>query len=152
MNINIKKILTNPRFYLGIASLQAIVAVVGSLFLSNVIGFEPCILCWWQRIFMYPLAFILSVAFFTRDRGFLKYVFPLLFVGTAFSLYHNTIYYVSIYQRLHPTSVVTTCSLTGPSCTAVYIEWFGFITIPFLALVAFIVIWVSLGLYRKFSK
>lgn len=140
-----------PRIWLGIAALQADAAFLGSfLFFQVYEGYLPCELCWWQRICMYPLALILSVAFFTKDRfGFLRYAVPLLVIGTGVSVFHNTLYYVSMWQRLHPTGTITTCSFKGPSCTAVYIEWLGFITIPFLALTAFAVIAFALRMYVK---
>ena len=142
--------LTAPRTYLAVASVQAVAALCGSLWFSDVIGYMHCELCWWQRIFMYPLAVMLPVALFTKEKSaFLRYAVPLVCVGLAVSIFHNSLYYASMWQRLHPTATVTTCSFKGTSCTAVYIEWFGFITIPLLALVAFSVIAASLGLYAK---
>jgi disulfide bond formation protein DsbB len=70
------------------ALLAAWVATCGSLFLSEVIGWTPCVLCWYQRILMYPLTVILAVGIWRRDRGVYLYVLPLSILGVGTSLYH----------------------------------------------------------------
>lgn len=112
---------------------QALVAVLGSLFYSEIIGYVPCELCWIQRIFMYPLVIIYGVAMLKSN---IKIALPgLLLSGIGFfvSLYHYLI------QKL-PTLQDLGSSCSNVPCNLEYVNYFGFITIPFLAGFAFIVI------------
>lgn len=115
---------------------QAFVATTGSLFYSEVMGYIPCELCWYQRILMYPLVVIYGVALFKKD---IKMTFAGLIlsgIGFLVSTYHYLIQKVSAFQELGGS-----CSGAVP-CNAVYVNYFGFVTIPFLAGVAFLVIFV----------
>lgn len=114
-----------------IAHLAATLATVGSMFMSDVLGWPPCILCWYQRIFMYPLAFIIPIGLMRRDRKLHLYVLPLAVIGAFISLYHY-----GVTKRLVPSPP---CVSNIP-CENGWINWFGFINVPFLALIAFIVI------------
>ena len=120
-----------------IALLAAWLATCGSLFMSEVLGWQPCLLCWYQRIAMYPLALILTVGILRRDRGLHLYVLPLALLGAPISLYH----YLLIKTYLFPPPPCT----AGIPCTVDYIDWFGFINIPFLALTAFLIIIVMMA-------
>ena len=148
------KPLSNPTLLLGLAALVAISSLLGSLYFSQIADFTPCELCWLQRICMYPLVTILPTALLSNDkRTFLRYVTPLVAIGWLIALYHNIIYYAAMYQRLHPGGLVTACAVSGPnSCTTVYIDWFGFITIPLLSILAFTAIGILLGLYYKATR
>lgn len=115
-----------------VALLAAWIALCGSLFLSEVIGWPPCMLCWYQRILMYPLALILAIGIWRRDQGLHLYVLPFSILGAATSLYH----YLLIKTAWFPPPA---CS-AGIPCTVDYLNWFGFINIPFLALMAFLII------------
>lgn len=115
-----------------IALLAAWIAMCGSLFFSEVLGWLPCELCWYQRIFMYPLAFILAIGILRRDRGLYLYVLPLSLFGGLISLYH----YLLIKTDIFPPPA---CK-AGVSCTVDYLNWLGFINIPFMALTAFVII------------
>lgn len=130
---------------LYLAWLQAWVATLGSLFFSEVMKFPPCKLCWFQRIFMYPLVAILTVGIVNKDKNVHRYVLPLSITGFFIALYHNLIYYHIISESLVP------CS-QGVSCTTKFFAWFGFITIPLLSLIAFTVITVCMLWYKKYSK
>lgn len=123
----------------------ALIATAGSLFFSEVMDLPPCILCWYQRIAMYPLVVIIAVGIATRDVRWKFYALPLSLIGLAISIYHNLLYY-----HLIPESI-TPCK-EGLSCTTVQIEWFGFITIPFMALTAFILVSLLTIFYRPSSK
>jgi disulfide bond formation protein DsbB len=112
---------------------QALVATTGSLFFSEVMGFVPCVLCWYQRIAMYPLVAILAVGIVRRDRGIHAYVLPSSVIGLVVAAYHNLLSMGVIPEA------ASVCR-AGVSCTTRYFEWFGFITIPFLSLTAFAVI------------
>lgn len=115
-----------------IALLAAWVATCGSLFFSEALGWAPCLLCWYQRILMYPLGIILAVGILRRDSKMHLYVLPLSLLGICVSLYH----YLLIKTPWLPEPA---CSLNIP-CNVDYLNWLGFINIPFLALTAFIVI------------
>jgi disulfide bond formation protein DsbB len=131
--------------YLGIAWIAAIIAMSGSLFFSEVLKFVPCTLCWYQRIFMYPLVFILGMAVYQRDSRVYRYVLPLSFIGMLISLYHYSIQKVPFMRE------VQICR-SGVPCSEQYINWMGFITIPLMALIAFIIITVCMLLLRKQFK
>ncbi|MBX3030284.1 MAG: disulfide bond formation protein B [Chloroflexi bacterium] len=120
---------------------QALIATVGSLMASEVYGLQPCTLCWYQRILMYPLVLVIGVGILTRGRRLRLYVLPLSLLGLAVATYHNLLYYGVI------TESVTQCT-TGVSCTARLIELFGFVTIPLLSLTAFAVISVLMAVAR----
>ena len=124
----------------ALAFIVALTAASGSLFFSEVMGYVPCELCWFQRIFMYPLPIILLVSLIKNDRSVKKYVLPLAVIGGCFSAYHYTI------QRL---SIQTSCSATGPACTTVDMFALGYITIPMMALTASIMIIVLLTAFEK---
>jgi disulfide bond formation protein DsbB len=127
---------------LYLAWVVSLVAVAGSLYFSEVAGFIPCKLCWFQRIFMYPLAWILGRACYRNDRRQIGYALPLSLAGGSISLYHYAEQKIPSLARILP------CS-TGVPCNGVYIDWFGFITIPLLALVAFALISVLLWIGRE---
>jgi len=116
-----------------LAWLAAIIATLGSLYFSEVMHFIPCMLCWYQRIFMYPLAIILGIAFYRNDQGIYRYVLPLSIIGMLISGYHTLL------QRLPYLQQFEMCT-TGVPCSKDYINWLGFITIPLLAFIAFTII------------
>lgn len=102
------------------------VAIIGSLIYSNVIGFAPCTLCWWQRIFIYPQAVLFLVAIIKKDRGIFDYVLPLTICAFLISLYQS-------YVNLGGSSVLP-CTAVGGECSKVYVLEFGYITIPLMSL------------------
>ena len=116
-----------------IAFCLAVVATAGSLFFSEVMKLPPCILCWYQRIFMYPLVFIFAVGLFRKTKDTFIHAAVLSSTGLVISIYHNLLYYKLIPENITP------CT-TGVSCTSKQIEWLGFITIPFLSFVTFALI------------
>ncbi|WP_421102274.1 disulfide oxidoreductase, partial [Sporosarcina psychrophila] len=120
-------------FLLYVAWIVSLVAMFGSLYFSEIKGFIPCELCWYQRIFMYPLALILGIGTFQNDSSVKKFVLPLALVGGSISLMHY------LEQKIPGFGGIKPC-VSGVPCSSEYINWFGFITIPFLALVAFVII------------
>ena len=118
--------------YREIALVVAFVATFGSLFLSNVLGWTPCHLCWFQRIFMYPLVVILGTSLFFDDRNVSDYLIPMTVIGGGISVYHYLIQIVGALQ--------STCSENGVSCSQTYTFYFDYITIPVMALTAFVII------------
>jgi disulfide bond formation protein DsbB len=115
------------------AWLVTLVATGGSLYFSEVRHFIPCALCWWQRIFMYPLVFVLGIASFRQDKTAVSYALPLAIVGGLTSVYHI------ILQNTTWLGAPAGCAV-GVPCNAKYINWLGFISIPVLALTAFVLI------------
>lgn len=121
----------SPTLVLIGAAAIALTATAGSLFYSESAGFIPCEFCWYQRIAMYPLAVILSIAAVRRDVRIWPYGLALSSIGLALSCYH---YYLQ--HWFHGT---TSCAAESP-CTAIWVEEFGFVTIPFMAGCGFICI------------
>ena len=115
---------------LNYAFLTSLFATLGSLFYSQIVGFTPCVLCWYQRIFMYVLPIILFIAIIYKDYKVKKYVIPLSIIGASIALYH---YIVQLTPRF-------TCVADGVDCSIRYIIGFEYITIPLMALTAFILI------------
>ncbi|VVB57093.1 disulfide formation protein [uncultured archaeon] len=115
---------------LPLAALIALAATLGSLFFSEVAGWEPCKLCWFQRIFMYPQAAILLLALWRKERSIWPYTLALSILGGSISAYHYSTYLLS----LGSTGV---CSISGgPSCLINYFTSYGYITLPLMAFTA----------------
>lgn len=123
----------------------ALIATAGSLFFSEVMKLPPCVLCWYQRIAMFPLVFIIGAGILLEDARLRYYALPLSFAGLAVSFYHNLLYYKIIPDSIKPCTA-------GVSCTSKQIEWLGFITIPLMALSAFAIINMLLLLDRQAIK
>ena len=116
-----------------VAFVVALAATLGSLYLSEVAHIVPCRLCWYQRIAMYPLPVLLGIAWWKRDGGVRRYALPLAVIGLAISTYHVL---VERFPSLEGSSV---CEVANP-CTIRWVERFGFVTIPIMALAAFALI------------
>lgn len=129
---------------LYVVLLQAIVAMLGSLYLSDIKGYAPCVLCWYQRISMYSIVPILIIGFWRGDKKVYHYVLPIAAIGWVFALYHNLLYTGII-------EAAESCSY-GISCTTKYVEYFGFITIPLMSLTAFSIIIVLSVVYRRWLR
>jgi disulfide bond formation protein DsbB len=119
----------------------ALVSTVGSLFFSEVMGLQPCVLCWYQRIAVYPLVLIVGAGIIMRDGRMKYYALPLCLAGLAVAAYHNLLYYGVIPEA------VTPCA-QGVPCTERQIEWLGFITIPLMGLAAFVGLSLCLLFYK----
>lgn len=128
-----------------LAWITAVIATLGSLFFSEVMHFIPCTLCWYQRIFMYPLTIILGAAFYKNDKGIYQYVLPLSIIGMLISGYHMLL------QKIPYLQMFEMCT-TGVPCSKDYINWLGFITIPMLAFIAFAIITISLIILARNHK
>lgn len=124
------------------AWLLAIVATLGSLYFSEVRMFVPCVLCWYQRILMYPLVLILGVTTYRQDHRAFAYSLPLSVLGMFFALYHV------LDQNVPGFGSAVVCQ-SGVPCATKYINWLGFISIPVLSLTAFTGITVLLLVSRK---
>jgi disulfide bond formation protein DsbB len=123
------------RSSLYVALLVAWVATLGSLYFSEIAGYIPCTLCWYQRILMYPLSLVLAVGLIRRDENLPLYVLPLSLLGLGFATYHYLLEKTDLF------GASTVCQM-GVSCVIPWINWFGFITIPFLSLIGFLLLTV----------
>lgn len=130
------------QFFLYLAWLVSVIATLGSLYFSEIRGFIPCELCWYQRILMYPLTLILGIGTFQNDLAVKKFVLPMATIGWFISLFHY------LEQKVPGFATIKPCA-DGVPCSAEYINWFGFITIPFLALTAFSLLIIIMLLIRS---
>lgn len=122
---------------LGLAS----VATAGSLYFSNILKYEPCQLCWFQRIFMYPLILILGIGIMFEDDNVTDYALPLTMIGLPIAFYHSLI---QRYSQFHSAG----CSVLSVSCSTEYTFHFGYITIPVMATTAFLGILILLWRFK----
>jgi len=126
--------------------LVALIASLGALYYSEIMALEPCVLCWYQRIAMFPLVLILAVGAYSEDAGSVKYALPLAVAGWWVAFYHCLLYGGFIPQGLQP------CG-KGASCAAQKLEIAGFITIPLMSLAAFsLIVLLLLAATKKFQK
>ncbi|MGG1632283.1 disulfide oxidoreductase [Rossellomorea sp. NRS-1567] len=130
---------------LFLAWASSLVASLGSLYFSEIMKYEPCELCWYQRILMYPMVILLGVAYVRKDFQAALYSTILSGIGILVSLYHYSLQKVSFLSESAPA-----CGRVP--CTGEYINMFGFITIPFLALTGFIIIFIASVLVLKALK
>ncbi|MGA1932440.1 disulfide oxidoreductase [Arcobacter sp. YIC-464] len=137
--------MTKSNFLILLSFITASIATMGSLFFSEVMQFVPCSMCWYQRIFMYPLVLIFLINTLYPDDKVFKYAMPIVVVGLLFAIYHNLLMFGII-----PESVVP--CVQGVPCSTKYIDWFGFISIPFLSLCAYLIIFILLLMYKKELK
>lgn len=127
---------------LYIAWVQALAALLGSLYFSEVVGIPPCILCWIQRIFMYPLVVIIAVGILRKDKSLPYYVLPLSIPGFLVAFYQHLLQVGIISEALAPCTV-------GVSCVTKYWSFYDLITLPFLSAVGFAVISLSMVIFLR---
>jgi len=136
--MNIQKQENNASWVLIFSAwLVAAVSTLGSLFFSEVMDLVPCILCWYQRIFMFPLAIVLLVGLMPLDKKVVNYALPLAIIGLLITVYHCLLFFGFIPENLQP------CS-QGVSCADSSMVLFGILPIPLLSLAAFLIIIVLL--------
>jgi disulfide bond formation protein DsbB len=128
------------RYYLALV--VSALATGGSLYLSNGLGWEPCRLCWFQRIMMYPLVVIIGWGLVLGRDDMDDYVLPLSVLGAGTAIYHYGI------QRVEQFSSAG-CSILSVSCSTEYTFHFGYINIPMMALTAFLLILAVLYLSKE---
>ena len=122
--------------------LVALLSTLGVLFIGEIMGQEPCVLCWYQRAFMFPLALILGVACYLSDPGVWRYALPVAIFGWAIAAYHTLLITDVIPKAIEPCGA-------GPSCTSADMTILGVVPIPMLSMGAFSAIIVLLLLIRK---
>ena len=104
----------------------SIAAIMGSLFYSEIMGFEACILCWWQRVFLYPTFFIFAVALWRKELSAYYYVVPPVILASIIAVYQSYVYLGG--------SSLLTCTNAEGACSKIYVMAFGYITIPLMSL------------------
>lgn len=133
-------------FWIFLAWLVAMVSTLGALFLGEVMGYTPCVLCWYQRIAMFPLTLILAAGLFPFDRRVIRYALPLAVVGCLLAAFHLALVAGWIPEAIKPCQQGVPCSNTP-------VVWFGFVTIPLLSLLSFsIICGLLLATSRKGAK
>lgn len=127
---------------LFVSWLIALASTLGALFSSEIMGLEPCLLCWYQRIAMFPLALMLAIALLPFDVRVVRYALPLAIAGAGVAAYHCLLVWGVVPKDLVP------CG-QGPSCAEVKLNVLGFITLPLLSLVAFSLIVILLWILKS---
>lgn len=133
-----------PWMLLFLCWLLASISTLGSLFFSYVMEFAPCVLCWYQRICLFPLVLILPAGLFPFDKKVVTFALPLAIAGLLIAAYHNL-----LYAGIIPPSIAP-CT-RGVSCTEKYMDLFGFLSIPMLALLSFAAITTLLIILKRKS-
>lgn len=123
--------------------LVALVSTLSALFIGEVMSQTPCVLCWFQRAFMFPLAVILAIACYRSDFAVWRYALPLTAIGAALAFVHTLLYAGLIPQPIQP------CAATGPSCSGAGMTLFGVVPLPAIALFAFFLIAILLIIIRR---
>jgi len=146
------------KHFLVLSFLISLFSSIFPLVYSEIIGFLPCVLCWWQRVFMFPLVFMFGIAFWDKptrldninrsggDRRVIRYALPLLCIGFLISVYQNFFYYFGASSNLP-------CDASGVSCYQQLVSEFGgYISIPMLALTAFFALLTLLAVAHFYKK
>lgn len=118
------------KYSVTLAFIVALLAVNGSLFYSNIVGFPPCVLCWWQRIFLFPQLVIFAVAVRKNRLSAFMYSLPLSIFGALIALYQS-------FSNQFGGSILP-CTAVGGECSKIYVSAFGYITIPVMSLTVFL--------------
>lgn len=134
------------KHFLILSFLISLSASVFPLVYSEIIHFLPCVLCWWQRVFMFPLALMFAVALWDKDRRVIRYALPLLSAGFLISVYQNFFYYFGENSS-------APCDASGVSCYQHLVSDFGgYISIPMLALTAFFALLTLLAVAHFYGR
>ncbi len=128
---------------IALAFVVALVATMGSLFYSNYAGFNPCTLCWYQRIFMYPEVVLFGLALWKKRDEIIDYSLALSVIGLVISVYHNYIYFKGLHSAV--------CT-SAESCATPYVSVFGYVSIPVMAFTAFLLIILLLSFKKYYGK
>jgi len=115
---------------LFLAWLIATISTLSAIFLGEVMGYTPCVLCWYQRIAMFPLVLVLAAGLFPFDSRVVRYALPLVLAGWGLAAFHLALIAGWVPETIRP------CQ-TGVPCSDVKVVWFGFVTIPLLSVLSF---------------
>jgi len=131
------------KYALILAFLVSLLATVLSLFYSEIIGYTPCVLCWIERIFIYPQTILLAVAYVKKDTRIADYSIALSVLGGGVALYH---YYGQMFNES-----ALPCSITA-SCAQRFFLEFGYISIPMMALTSFVLLIILMSIVKYKTK
>ena len=123
----------------------SLAAMLGSLYFSEILHLPPCVLCWYQRITMYPIVVILAFAIYRRSSELVLPATVLAAVGWLIAVYHNLLYFRILPEAAAP-------CLAGVSCSTKFEGWLAIIPIPLQALVGFTIIIIALIIYWRTYK
>ncbi len=123
----------------------ALLATIGSLYFSEFLNLPPCFLCWYQRAMMYPMAIVLLIGVIRKDLKVWVYALPLSIIGLLVAIFHNLLYYNILPEAAAP-------CVAGISCTTQFLQFFGFLDIPLMSLIAFVVVTGLLAAYAWIQK
>ena len=129
-------------YWLYAAWLVSLAATLGALFIGEVLGQTPCVLCWNQLIAMFPMAWIIGVACLTNDQQVGRYALPLALVGAVIALWHSLLYSGVVEEALIP------CQQNGPSCTDSAMLTVAGLPIPYLSFVCFTAIIILVAIFQ----
>ncbi|MFZ2484772.1 MAG: disulfide bond formation protein B [Minisyncoccia bacterium] len=132
------------RYSIPLGFLVALSAICGSLFYSELVGFEPCVLCWWQRLFIYPQALLFATALWKKKTDVFTYAVPLVTLSAIIAMYHEYVY-------MGGTSLLP-CTALGGACSKIYVMAFGYITIPMMSLTISLAILLLAWAHRTYEK
>ena len=121
-------------------------AVIGSLVYSNIVGFPPCDLCWYQRILIYPQALILFMAMLRKDKTIIDYLVPFSVLGAIVALYQSMVQWGFSFGS------ILACTAVGGECAKIYVKEFSYITIPFMSFSVFVYILTLKYVYYRKEK
>lgn len=133
------------KYLLYFVWLVALIATLSSLFVSEVLHYIPCSLCWYQRILMYPLIWIIAAGIIKQDKHIPFFVLPLSTLGMIVALYHILLQY-----NLLPITIP--CGSIIISCAAIQLRLFGFLTIPMMSFIAFTIITLCMIQLHRFNQ
>ncbi len=134
------------KYFVYIGFIITFFAVLLSLFYSEIINFIPCHLCWYQRIFMFPLVFLFGTAIWYRERNIIKYILPLTFMGSIFAIYQTFFYYFG-------NSSSFPCDASDVSCYQRLISEFGgYISFPMFSLTIFFAILILISVAHFYKR
>lgn len=128
------------KYLINLALVISLGAVLGSLYYSNVVGFPPCVLCWWQRVLLFPIPLLLIVGKIKKDNNVMQYVVPLALLSAVIALYQSYVYLGG--------SSILPCTANGGDCSKIYVLAFGYITIPVMSLTVSVYLYI-LSWYKK---
>jgi disulfide bond formation protein DsbB len=131
---------------LFLAWLLCLIATIVTLYSSYFLNIPPCPLCWFQRCCLYPLVIILGIAAYRADSSIVPYVFLLPLISSLLALYQY------LEQMIPGFSPIQLCTATGPQCSTIHFQWLGFITYPFISMIASLTLLFLLFLAYRTKK
>lgn len=141
------RLLVKRNLYL-LVFIIALTATVGSLYYSEIIGLIPCVLCWYQRILMYPIVLLSLVGLRLQDPRFPYYVLPMSILGSVIAAYH---YLMQMWTPAAENTFIN-CTKGSTACATIDISYVGFVTIPLLSGIAFILMTIALYLSLRVDR